>query len=143
MVCRCPQMVLPISKENSEVSWNLAGTTLTRDETLKSTDPITIRRWWIAVTTTAARNESTLFNGRRTERFTFGTDRTDLSVTGWADWPLKTSLLATGDTALGRGARGAIPMHLVYESRDLRLEPNRPKTWHLVIELAPSAKPLD
>jgi len=127
----------------SEVSWHLVGTTLMRDEALKSTEPKTIRRWWIAVPTTAARNESSLFSGRRTERFTFGAGQADLSVTGWADWPLKTSLLATGDTALGRGARGAIPMHLVYESRDLRLEPNRPKTWHLVIELAPLAKPLD
>jgi hypothetical protein len=127
----------------SEVSWHLVGTTLTRDETLKSTEPVTIRRWRIAVPTTATRNESSLFSGKLTERFTFGADRTDLSVTSWADWPLKTSLLATGDTALGRGARGAIPLHLVYESRDLLLEPNRPRTWHLVMELAPSAKPLD
>jgi hypothetical protein len=127
----------------SEISWHLAGTTLTRDETLKSTEPITIRRWWIAIPTTAVRNESSSSSGRRTEHFVFGADRMDLSVTGWADWPLKTSLLATGDTALGRGARGAIPLHLVYESRDLLLEPNRPKSWHLVIELAPLAKPLD
>ena len=127
----------------SEVSWKLVGTTLTRDETLKSTEPITIRRWWIAVPTTATRNESSLFSGRRTEHFAFGADRMDLSVTSWADWPLKISLLATGDTALGRGARGAIPLHLVYESRDLLLEPKRTKTWHLVVALAPLAKPLD
>jgi hypothetical protein len=126
----------------SEVSWHLVGTTLTRDETLKSTDPVTIRRWWIAVPTTAAQTVSSRFSGRLTERFTFGADRMDLSVTGWADWPLKTTLLATGDTALGRGARGAIPLHLIYESRDLLLEPNRPKTWHLVVEVA-LAKPLD
>jgi hypothetical protein len=127
----------------SEVSWKLAGTTLMRVETLKSTEPVTIRRWWIAVPTTATRNESSLVGDRRTEHFTSGADRTDFATTSSADWPLKTSLLATGDTALGRGARGAIPLHLVYESRDLLLEPNRPKTWRLVIELAPPAKPLD
>src|SRR6267378_5664265 len=44
----------------SEVSWHLEGSTLTRDETLKSTEPITIRRWWIAVPTTAAHNESSM-----------------------------------------------------------------------------------
>jgi hypothetical protein len=126
----------------SEVSWKLEGTRLTRDETLKSTEAITIRRWWIAVPTTAVRNESSLFSGRRTEHFGFGANRTDLSVTSWAEWPLKTSLLATGDTALGRGARGAIPLHLLNESRDLILEPNRPKSWHLVMELA-LPKPLD
>ncbi|MEO8436012.1 MAG: hypothetical protein ABI596_14015 [Pyrinomonadaceae bacterium] len=126
----------------SEVSWHLAGSTLTRDETLKSMEPLTIRRWWIAVPTTAVHNESLLGGGRRIDHFALGEDRPGLSIIGWADWPMKTTLLATGDTALGRGARGAIPLHLVYESRDLRLEPNRGKTWHLVIELAPLAKPL-
>jgi len=131
----------------SEIIWHLEGATLTRDETLKSTEPITIRRWWVAVPTTAAHNESSLVSGRRMDHFTFGQDRTNhsitnLAITGWADWPLKRSLLATGDTALGRGARGAIPLHLVYESRDLRLEPNRAKTWHLVTELSP-LKPLE
>ncbi|HSS20432.1 MAG TPA: hypothetical protein VLL54_10185 [Pyrinomonadaceae bacterium] len=125
----------------SEVSWNLTETTLTRVETLKATEPITIRRWWVTVPTTAVGNESWLFSGRRTERFAFGADRTNLAITSWGDWPLKTSLMATGDTALGRGARGAIPLHLVYESRDLLL--NRPKTWHLVIESGPLANPLD
>jgi hypothetical protein len=119
----------------SEVTWRLEGSTLTRDETLTSTEAITIRRWWIAVPTTAAHNESSLVSGRRIDHFAVDQGRTDLSITGSADWPLKTSLLATGDTALGRGARGAIPLHLVYESRDLRLEPNRASKWHLVIEL--------
>ncbi|MEK6280809.1 MAG: hypothetical protein AABN95_10690 [Acidobacteriota bacterium] len=126
----------------SEVIWHLEGSKLTRAETLKSTEPITIRRWWIAVPTTAAHNESVV-SGRRIDRFAFDPDRTDLSVSGWADWPLKVFLLATGETPLGRGARGAIPLQLVYESRDLRLQPGQAKTWHLVIELAPSAKSLE
>ncbi len=127
----------------SEVNWRLEGSKLTRDETLKSTQPITIRRWWIAVPSTGPHNESSMFTGRRTNRFAFGKERTELSVTGWADWPLKTYLWAAGDAPLGRGARGAIPLHLIYESRDLRLEPNAPKTWHLVIELAPQANSVD
>ncbi|MDX6444734.1 MAG: hypothetical protein QOH71_1808 [Blastocatellia bacterium] len=126
----------------SEVVWHLERSKLTRDETLKSTEPITIRRWWIAVPSTSAHNESSLVSDRRMDHFALDQGRTDLSITGWADWPLNTSLLATGDTALGRGARGAIPLHLIYESRDLRLEPKRAKTWHLVLELAPLAKPL-
>ena len=128
---------------SSEVSWHLEGSTLTRDETLKSTEPITISRWWIAVPSTAAHNESSLVSGRRTDHFTLAQERADLSITGWADWPLKTSLLATGDTALGRGAREGIPLHLVYESRNLRLTPNRANTWHLVIEVKQLAKPLE
>jgi hypothetical protein len=126
----------------SEVSWRLEGSILTRDETLKSTEPITIRRWWVALPSTAAHNESSLVDGRRTDHFAFGQDRMDLSFTARADWSLETSLLATGDSALGRGARGAIPLHLIYESRDLFLEPNQARTWHLVTGLAPLATPL-
>jgi hypothetical protein len=127
----------------SEVVWQLEGSKLTRDESLKSGEPITIRRWWIAMPTTTARNESSLFSGRRTDRFAVHQDQTELSIIGWADWPLTKSLLATGDAALGRGARGAIPLHLIYESRDLHLEPNKAKTWHFVLELSPLAKSLE
>ncbi|HKO96782.1 MAG TPA: hypothetical protein VJU86_07315 [Pyrinomonadaceae bacterium] len=127
----------------SEVEWHLEGSKLTRDETLKSTKEITIRRWWVAVPSTATRNESSLVGGRHTYRFSFGRDRSELAVTGWADWPLKTSLLATGDAPLGRGARGPIPLHLIYESRDLRLTPNRTASWHLVTELMPLENSVD
>jgi hypothetical protein len=127
----------------SEVIWHLDGSTLTRDETLKSTERITIRRWWIAVPSTAAHNESSLIDGQRIDHFGFGQDRMDLSINARADWSMTTSLQATGDTALGRGARGAIPLHLVYESRNLLLEPNRATTWHLTVELAPLAKSQD
>lgn len=127
----------------SEVTWHLNGSTLTRDETLKSTEPITIRRWWVAVSSTAARNESSLSDGQRIDHFAIDQDRMKLSINARADWSLKTYLRATGDTALGRGARGGIPLHLVYESWDLRLEPNRPKTWHLVTELQQFAKPIE
>jgi hypothetical protein len=128
---------------SSEVTWHLKGSKLTRDETLKSTEPITIRRWWIAVPTTTALNESSLVGRRRIDEFALREKGMDLVVTSRADWPLKTSLLASEDTPLGRGARGAIPLHLVYESRDLHLEPNRPKTWLLVVGLAPFGKPLE
>jgi hypothetical protein len=127
----------------SEVTWHLDGSKLTRDETLKSTEPITIRRWWIAVSSTAARNESSLIDGQRIDHFVLDQDRMNFSISARADWSLKTSLRATGDTALGRGARGGIPLHLVYESWDLRLEPNQPRSWHLVTELQQFAKPIE
>jgi hypothetical protein len=127
----------------SEVVWHLEGSTLTRDETLKSTEPITIRRWWIAVPSTAEHNESSIIDGQRIDHFAFDQDRMNLSINAQAEWSLKTSLRATGDTALGRGARGGIPLHLVFESWNLRLEPNRPNTWHLVTGLQQFAKPIE
>ena len=41
----------------SEVVWRLDGTTLTRDETLKSAETLVVRRWWVAAPSTAEKNE--------------------------------------------------------------------------------------
>ena len=36
-----------------------------------------------------------------------------------ANFPLKTAIVASGNSALGRGVHGAIPLHLVFEARDV------------------------
>lgn len=118
----------------SEVFWRLNGRTLTREETLVSSEDVTIRRWWVAVPTTAARDEVSFEQAQRRDLL----DARDgaLKVSMSADWhadALKVSLVATGNGALGRGARGAIPLHLVYETRDLHLVAGRPVTWLLFI----------
>ena len=118
----------------SEVVWRLDGATLTRDETLKSTEPISIRRWWIAVPTTGERNDMLLAGAQRWD--SFHSRESSLAVAAKADWPLEISLLATGDTALGRGARAPLPLHLIYESRDLRLAPNQNAHWRLTLKIA-------
>jgi hypothetical protein len=58
-----------------------------------------------------------------------------LSINATADWPLMISLRATGDGPLGRGARGPIPLHLIYESRDLQLKPGKAAHWRLILTL--------
>lgn len=116
----------------SEVVWRLDGTTLTRDETLSSSEPLTLRRWWVAVPTTAARTEVNFENGRRWDRLQVDEGALDVSAT--ADWPLSVSLLATGNSALGRGPRGAVPLHLVYETRELRLSARQPARWRITLK---------
>ena len=118
----------------SEVIWHLDGSSLTRDETLKSTDGLILRRWWVAIPTTAGLNEMSVANGQRWDSLRVG--ESTLAVAAKADWPLEISLLATEDTSLGRGARGPVPLHLIYESRDLRLMPNRNAHWRLIMKLA-------
>ncbi|HYJ48197.1 MAG TPA: hypothetical protein VEV81_16410, partial [Pyrinomonadaceae bacterium] len=117
----------------SEVVWRIQGSTLTRDESLKSSAAVNVRRWWVAVPTTFPRVGVEFAHGQRLDRFE-SSDST-LSTTATADWPLEVSLLATGNSALGRGARGAIPLHLVYESSDLRLAPNKPTRWRMTIKV--------
>jgi hypothetical protein len=116
----------------AEVAWRLEGTTLTRDETLKSTEAVTVKRWWVAVPTTAATTEVEFKQGQRWDRMNLG--ETTLSIAATADWPLMISMKATGDSPLGRGARGPLPLHLIYESHDLHLNPDKPVHWRLIVK---------
>ena len=47
------------------------------------------------------------------------------------------ALRATGASdrqqPLGRGARGPIPLHLIYEARDVRVTPGQPVTWQMTL----------
>jgi hypothetical protein len=117
----------------SEVVWRIQGTTLTRVETLKSNESIDVRRWWIAVPSTASRSEVQYSQGQRWD--SFESNEGTLMVAAAADWPLRVSLPAMGDGALGRGARGAIPSNLIYESRDLRLTPEKSARWRMTIKV--------
>jgi hypothetical protein len=58
-----------------------------------------------------------------------------LSIAVAADWPLVISLKANGDDALGRGARGPVPLHLIYESSALRLTPSKRAHWRLILRV--------
>jgi hypothetical protein len=117
----------------SEVVWRLDGTTLTRDETLMTSEPVTLKRWWVALPVTDARSEVENARGQRWD--TFKSETGTLQVAAVGDWPMSISLMATGDGALGRGARGAIPLNLVYESHDVRLTPGKPARWSITIKV--------
>jgi hypothetical protein len=117
----------------SEVVWRIEGSTLSRDETLKSAEAVSVRHWWVAVPTTADRTEVFLVGSQRWD--TLATKESSLAVAAKTDWPLGISLLATGDTAIGRGARMTLPLHLIYETRALRLEPNQNAYWRLMMRV--------
>jgi hypothetical protein len=117
----------------SEVVWRFDGTTLTRVETLKSSEALTLLRWWVAVPTTAARSDVQFAQGQRLDRFE--SNEGALTIAATADWPMQVSLQAMGDSALGRGARGAIPLNLIYESRNVRLTPEKSARWQMTIKV--------
>jgi hypothetical protein len=70
----------------AEVVWRLEGKALTRDETLESTEAVTVKRWWIAVPTTAATTQVEFKQGQRWDRMNLG--EATLSIAATADWPL-------------------------------------------------------
>lgn len=124
----------------SEVVFRIERATLTREETLKASAPLTIRRWWLAVPTTAARAVPQTDDGQKWMRLE--TDEGTLDVQSpAADWQLLESLVATGDSPAGRGARRAVPLYLSYESHDLRLGAGRAAHWRIALRAAAAAQP--
>ncbi|HEU4932520.1 MAG TPA: hypothetical protein VFT48_10590 [Pyrinomonadaceae bacterium] len=102
----------------SEVVWRIENGTLTREETLSSKQPVSIRRWRLAVPTTHDQVETRVLNGIRVDSFRSPKSSLDVSLTN-ANFPVQTSILATGNSALGRGVHGAIPLHVVFEAKDV------------------------
>jgi hypothetical protein len=103
----------------SEVVWRIESGTLTREETLSAKQPVGIRRWRLAVPSSYEQVETEMMNGVRVDRFKSAKGMLEVTMTS-ANFPLKTSIMATGDSALGRGVHGAIPLHLVFEAVDVR-----------------------
>ena len=116
----------------SEVVWRIEGTTLTREETLKASADVTFKSWRVAVPSTAARDEVVSEGRERRDRFV--SDGGTLEVSATADWPLAVSLQAAGGGPLGRGARGGVPLHLVYEARDVHLKAGQSARWRITLK---------
>jgi hypothetical protein len=114
----------------SEVRWTIRDGALERSETLTARAPIAIRVWRLVVPTTASMFATTA-NGVVLSGV--NTDRGALQVSISTPWKTDAHVRATGDDVLGRGARGHIPLHLMYEAHDLRVTPGQPVTWKLTL----------
>src|SRR5829696_7420319 len=122
----------------SEVVWRMEGSTLTREETLRASADVTFKRWRVAVPATAARGEVVFEGGRRRDRLVSGDGALEVSAT--ADWPLAVSMQAAGAGALGRGARGGVPLHLVYGARDVSLKAGAAARWRITLKVEGEAR---
>jgi hypothetical protein len=118
----------------SRVTWQLLPDKLERTETLVAGSDVKIRRWWVAVPTTADRSRISMSDDGRTDIMQ-GREGT-LKVTANADWKFTTSLEAAGDSKRSKGVLGAIPIHLIYSAEDLKLTKNKGKTWRLTLEVS-------
>ena len=117
----------------SEVTWHIVNQALVREETLTASKPLTIRSWHLAVPTTYA-NVTTEQDkkGNRVDRFFSERGALEVQLTGQS-FPITTSVMATGDSALGRGVHGAIPLHLRFDAENLTVQANRPLNYRLTL----------
>ncbi len=117
----------------SEVRWQIEGNRLMRTETLTADRDLTIKNWRVSVPTTADKSRVETNGNTRTDIFE-GREGT-LKVSAKADWQYKTTLLTTGDSRLGKGVLGAIPLHLIFEAADLQLKKGQKTVWEIGLEL--------
>jgi len=115
----------------SEVVWRLEKGALVREETVSAKQPVSIRRWRLAIPST---HNNFDMEQLRQGFVRFQSSKGILDVIFGADFPVQGSLVAAGDTPLGRGVHGAIPLHLVYEARDLSVSSRSPLKYKLVLK---------
>jgi hypothetical protein len=116
----------------SEVTWSLQGNSLHRVETLTTAKSLLIRRLWLAIPSRYSHLETRELGGTRIDRLTSNGMTLDVQVNR-SDWPIQISTYATGDDPLGRSDRGAIPLHLILESKSLSLKPAVPESWEITL----------
>jgi len=123
----------------SEIIWRINKDTLTREETLSANKPLKIHSWRLAVPTTYEHVETLLNNKTRADRFSSKEGSLEVSMVQ-ASFPVTTELFAAGNSPLGRGVKGAIPLHTVFESHNLRVQPGSPLRTRLA--LAVTSRPV-
>jgi hypothetical protein len=116
----------------SEVRWSIHDQTaaLERIETLTARAPLSILRWRLVVPTSASIVEET---GSGTLLSDAKGLLTVAVTTPWASILLH--IRATGDSPLGRGVRGPVPLHLIYEAPGVSVTPAQPVTWRLTLRM--------
>jgi hypothetical protein len=123
----------------TRVTWSLTGNALRRSEVLSASREVKVRRIWMAVPARADHIETSFTNGTRTDRLISKEGAFDVRVLH-SDWPIQISAFATGDEPLGRGDRGAIPLHLVLETAPgLSLAPGASLKWEIEISGVPAS----
>ena len=114
----------------SEVVWRIEDGALTREETLSSKQSVSIRRWRMAIPSTYNNFDMEMLK-RGAVRFKSA--KGTLDVTFGADFPVEATVVAAGDTVIGRGVHGAIPLHLVYEAQNVELKSGSPLKSKLIL----------
>src|SRR5262249_43461222 len=122
----------------TEVTWKIHGDSLIRTEVLTSSKPVSIKRFWVMVPSTASADTVRIDKAIRTDRLESQEGTLEVTVLQ-SDWPLATGLKATGNSALGKGSRGPVPLHLDFQAHDATLQPGKSMKWVLKLQPFPSA----
>jgi len=130
-----PQAELIDAGLTSEVTWKLEGDTLIRSETITAKGPVSLKKFSVLFPSTGDRTSTRFENGRRIDRCS-GAEAT-LEVAMEASVPLDLTLESTGNSTLGRGARGGIPLLLRAHTGSVALKAGESLRWAVRIKAIP------
>ena len=119
------------------VTWRIQGDSLIRTETISACELVRIRAFWAVVPSTGDACVTHFADRLRTDRCDSPEGSWEATVTK-SDWPIEVSLRATGDSALGRGNRGAILLYLEFKSSNIELRPGKPMHWKMALRAIPA-----
>ena len=120
---------------SATVEWQVQGSALTRTERLTASKPVRIARWQVLIPSTATSLTTESAGTTRVDTLTGREGTLRVSIVD-STWPCAmTARVAPGDKPLGRGARGAVPLHLACEAREISLTPGVPAGWTLRLEI--------
>jgi hypothetical protein len=118
------------------VHWRLDGPAIIRTETLTPRRDLVLARvtWALPSTATTAADRGAA--GSRTMRLIGPEGVLDIGVIG--DLNLIATVRRAGDEPMGRGARGAVPTHVVFSGTNVALRTGQPQTWTVRLDLTAS-----
>ena len=124
----------------TEVIWSFEGNRFTRSETISAAQPMSIKRFWVAIPSTGTRSITSIENGHRMDTLKGEEGVLQVSV-DQSSFPLSVSLQATGNSSTGKGSRGPVPLVLNLESPALAVAPGADLKWSLSLRGVPASHP--
>ena len=116
----------------TEVTWTLQGNTITRSEKIAAAQPVSIKRFWVAIPSTATNSFVSEYGRHRIDTLQGPEGRLGILI-DQSSFPLRISLQATGDSPLGKGSRGPVPLILNLEALGLEVRPETDLVWKLTL----------
>jgi hypothetical protein len=120
----------------SDVRWRIEGDTLVRSETITARRAVALRSISVLFPSTGGTSATRFENGHRIDRFSGPESTLEVGISE-ASVPMEVSLEATGNTPLGRGARGAIPLVLRAQAGGVALKSGDALRWTVRIRALP------
>jgi hypothetical protein len=112
----------------SEVTWSLQGNTLQRSESLTASKSLDVRRLWFAIPSRYDHLETSYLQGARIDRLISEGNTLEVQIKN-SNLPLEISAYATGNDPRGRGDRGPLPVHVIFQTKSFSVTPAEPRHW--------------